>query len=355
MSFKIQSNIDLLPYTTFHVSCIAEHFVIVRSVEQVQELVNTDIYTQTTNKLILSGGSNMLLASDRFDGLVIKNEIQGREVVEKTFNEVRICVGAGENRNELVRRTLQQGRVWLENLVSIPGTVGAAPVQNIGAYGAEVKDHILNIEGIDLQTGKLKTMSNEACQFGYRDSIFKRNLKGNFFITSVTLVLKQYDEKTYAPNISYPDVAMKVDELKEIYLELTLPHIVATAVSQIRANKLPDRKKVGTAGSFFQNPIISEKEFEKLQISYPQLKWFPIDVPPGEKGIVKLSGGQLIELAGLKWYTQNGVWTYERHALVLVNHSSTKGSDLLDLITFIQNKVQQLFHVSLYPEVNIIR
>lgn len=349
MSLLLQDHVDLLPYNTFHVSCIARYFIEILVEEQLVSLITDPLFQTTNQRLILWGGSNMLFATDTFDGLVIKNSLLGKEIIDENDTTVTLRIGAGEARNELVWRTIDQGRTWLENLVSIPGTVGAAPVQNIGAYGAEAKDTIVGVEGIDLRDGQKTIFSHEACGFGYRTSVFKRDLKDTFFITAVHFRLEKYDQNTYIWNVNYEGVAERTANLTAQFPHKHLPRAIASAIAQIRAEKLPDPGKIGTAWSFFQNPVISQQHYTHLLETTPQLKW-----RPQPDGMVKLSAGQLIELVWLKGYQEHGVGVYEKHALVLVNYTSTAGSDLLQIITRIITTVSDRFTVQLVPEVIII-
>lgn len=349
MTLLIQEHIDLLPYNTFHFSCVATYFVEIQNEEQLRELLQHPIYLSTPEKLILWWGSNMLFTEDTFDGLVIKINILGKSVLQETDKKVIIEVWAGENRNDFVRRTIDQGRTGSENLVSIPGTVGATPVQNIWAYGIEAKDIITSVTWIDMKTGDSKHLSSEECIFWYRSSVFKIQLHNEFVITSVQFCLAKYNQEQYIWNVNYEWVAQRTEEIQQQHPEKITPRCIATAIAQIRASKLPDLTKTGTAGSFFQNPLVSANQYEQLLIRFPALKW-----RPNQENNVKLSAGQLIELAWFKWHTQNNVGVYEHHALVLVHHGEGKGAYLLEVINLIRNKVQDLFTVQLIPEVNII-
>jgi UDP-N-acetylmuramate dehydrogenase len=291
----------------------------------------------------------MLFTEDTFDGLVIKINILGKSVLQETDKKVIIEVWAGEQRDNFVRRSINQGLAGSENLVSIPGTVWATPVQNIWAYGIEAKDIIVSVTCIDMKTGDSKHLLSEECLFWYRSSIFKTQLHGDFVITSVQFCLAKYNQEQYIWNVNYEWVAERTAEIQQQHTEKTLPRCIATAIAQIRAEKLPDLKKIGTAGSFFQNPLVSVKQYKQLLIRFPSLKW-----RPNQENNVKLSAGQLIELAWFKGHTQNNVGVYEHHALVLVHHGEGKWAYLLEVINLIRDKVQDLFTVQLIPEVNII-
>lgn len=349
MTLIIQDHVDLLPYNTFHFSCIARYFVEVTSQEDLLELINHPLYQSVQEKLILWGGSNMLFAEETYDGLVIKNNILGKKIIQEDDQEVLIEVGAGENRNVFVRRTIDQWRTGIENLVSIPGTVGATPVQNIWAYGVEAKDSIAWVTWTNMKTGESTYSTAEACAFWYRSSVFKKELHQDTVITSVQFRLAKYNKKEYIWNVNYEWVALLTENLQVAHPEKTRIRCVATAIAQIRASKLPDLNKIGTAGSFFQNPIVPLEQYNVLLTRFTQLKWRPV----GEK-VIKLSAGQLIELVGFKWHRENNVGVYEHHALVLVHHGDGKWAYLLDVINSIINKVQETFTIQLHPEVNII-
>jgi len=344
----IQEHIDLLPYNTFHFPCVARYFVAIENETDIQELISHPIFQETAHKLILWWGSNMLFAKDTYDGLVIKNNILGKRRIQETSNTVIVEVWAGEQRVEFVRWTIDQWRSGIENLVSIPGTVWAAPVQNIGAYGIEAKDTIILVKWIDLQTGEQKQFTHEMCQFWYRNSLFKATLKENFFITAVQFQLAKYNEKEYIWDVNYEGVAQRTEAIRIDYPEKTKLRAIATAIAEIRASKLPDFEKIWTAWSFFQNPVVTAEYFAELQSQHPEIKWRPVWT------WVKLSAGQLIELVWFKGHTQNNVGVYEKHALVLVHHGDGKWVYLLEVINLIKKKVQETFTIQLVPEVNII-
>lgn len=340
----IQENIDLLPYNTFHFSCIARFFIVIKSIDEIEQLIQSDIWKQSEQKLILWWWSNMCFMIDTFDWIVVKNEIMWKKIIEETATHVLVEVGAGENRDEFVRWTIDQWRWWVENLVSIPGTVWAAPVQNIGAYGVEVKDSIIAVHWINLTHWKENTIEHAWCSFGYRDSLFKSNAYSDFFITRVTFRLEKINNN-YTYNVNYEWVEEKTNQLKIDHPDQAMVWCVATAIASIRASKLPDRRKIGTAWSFFQNPIVDQHHFETLKTQFPDLKWRPT------AQWMKLSAWQLIERVWLKWYTKNNVGVYDQHALVLVNYGNPKGSDLEEIINHIIEKTKSVFNVILIPEV----
>ena len=283
----------------------------------------------------------------------------GKKVIKEENNIVYITAGAGENRHDVMMRTLEQWYVGSENLVLIPGEVWAAPVGNIGAYGKEAKDIIYEVEGIDLVTKEKKTWSNSQCEFGYRDSIFKHEWKDKVIITAVTFMfIKQSID--YIPNIQYNDIQDSIAEKGMDPVTISAQE-VANIIITIREKKLPDRTKVGTAGSFFKNPVISKEQFELLLSKYPHLKWnifqeknqhstFNIQ----HSTLVKLSAGQLIELVGYKGKSVWPVATYDKHALIIVNNGGASGPEIRAFAQSIQKKVLELFGVMLEPEVIIM-
>lgn len=339
---KIQKNIDLLPYNTFHLSCKATYFVEINNINDLQELIPHEIFSSSPH-LILGGGSNILLTNATYDWLAIKNKILWKKIREEKDTEVYIQVGSWENWNEFVLWSIEQWYTGIENLVSIPWNVGAAPMQNIWAYGVEVGEVITEVTYVALNTWKTHSISAKDCMFWYRDSIFKQTLKDTMCITHVTFCLQKYISETYIPKISYGAIQHTLQEYKHI-----TPHLVATTIAAIRAEKLPDRTKIWTAGSFFKNPIVSNAQFEELQKNYPEIVWYP------HEGQIKLSAGQLIDLSGLKWITKDTVGTYKNHALVLVHYGWGTWKDIVDLSKHIQEKVYTIFSISIDPEVNFI-
>lgn len=284
--------------------------------------------------VVLGAGSNVLFVED-FEGVVLINKLEGVEITENTDNFF-IEAKAGENWHNLVEFALKNKIYGLENLALIPGTVGAAPVQNIGAYGVEFADFCDFVEGVDLETGQIKRFYKEECRFGYRNSIFKEELKNNFVITKVGLKLSK--------NI----------ELKTNYGELVTlkepctPENVFDLVCKIRQEKLPNPDKYGNAGSFFKNPVISQEKGEKLKLKYPQMPYFE------QKEGYKIPAGWLIENSGLNDYIVGGASIYEKHKLILINKDKAKACEVVKLASKVQKKVKEKFHITLEPEVRFI-
>lgn len=335
------TNVSLQQYNTFGVDCIAADFVTIQNKADVQELAHSWLLADR-HFLVIWGGSNLLLTQATYEGVIIKNEIMGIRIEEIDDQYATITVGAGETRDTFVQRSLLNGLSWLENLSGIPWSVGAAPVQNIGAYGVEVQAYITAVIYVDCTTGEEKTVEKNDCEFAYRRSCFKAPAYQQACITHVQFRLPRYHPDTYVPNLAYASLALTWETPPT-------PKEVAQAILATRANKLPDRHTTGTAGSFFKNPIVTSATFQELIATTPDLKWFP-----QADWLVKLSAGQLIELVGYKGYKTGNVGTYANHALVLVNYGGGTGQELLDLVHQLQTAVHERFGVILVPEVCII-
>jgi UDP-N-acetylmuramate dehydrogenase len=339
---------SLKSYSTFRIDVSTKELIIIQESKDIKNLITSKQYKNNEHRLIIWAGSNILFTQD-FDGLIIINNLKGRTIVKELNNSIILAIASGENRNETVMRSVEQWYAGLENLVAIPGTVWAAPVQNIGAYGTEARDIILEVRGIDLTTGLEKTYTNEQCEFWYRESIFKHSLKETFFITEIVIQLIKANERIYHSKLHYAGVQEELFHQWRDGWSYITPLQVAHAIATIRASKLPDWTKIGTCGSFFANPIISLSQYESLQKEYPNLTWNTVWSTK-----IKLSAGQLIELCGLKWYRDGDAGVYDRHALVLVNYGNATGSQIRNLITMIQSKVQEKFGIEIIPEVNVM-
>lgn len=338
---KFQQNIDLSPFTTFGVKALAKLFVEITSESDFLELLDTRERKNNTH-LFLWTGANILFTQD-FDGLVVKINILWKNIIQKDNNTILLNVGAGENWNDFVQRTIDQWWAGIENLIAIPSSVGAAAFGNIGAYGMETKNRIVSVRGINTTTKEIQTLDNNQCLFWYRESIFKQQYKDDFLITQVDFQLCVYND-SYNLNTNYKDIQ---EWITSHWWEITLQSL-SKAISSIRENKLPDRKKLGTAWSFFKNPIIAKPQFDLLKENFVHLVSYDIVDDPT---YVKLSAGQLIELAGFKWYKKWNAGVYDKHALILINHGWATGQEIVELAGEIQDKVQELFWVSLSPEV----
>ncbi|MEP1150785.1 MAG: UDP-N-acetylmuramate dehydrogenase [Balneola sp.] len=335
-SLSIKENFDLTNYNTMGVSAKASFFVEVSSVQELQKAVEFAQQNQL-EILVIGGGSNMLFKSD-FKGLVIHNSLLGKELLKN--NEIKIA--AGENWHELVLFCIHNDLGGIENLSLIPGSVGAAPIQNIGAYGVELQDVFVSLEVLVIASGEVKTFTKEECKFGYRDSIFKKELKGKVIITSVTLGLKKENEV----NVSYRALS---DKLEEKGIKNPTIEDVSKTVIEIRQSKLPDPSEIGNTGSFFKNPIISTEHYNQLKSDFPQIPCYPIS----EKQ-VKVPAGWLIDQLGWKGKKVGDAGVHDRQALVLVNHGNASGKEIWNLATQIRLSVSKKYDITLTPEVNII-
>jgi UDP-N-acetylmuramate dehydrogenase len=337
----IQENVSLLPFNTFGIDVNARFFGVVRTLDEVQSLIRSDIFKKEKH-LIVGGGSNLLLTRD-FEGLVVKNELKGIHVVSEYENQIELEVGAGENWHEFVMYCVSKDLGGVENLSLIPGTVGAAPMQNIGAYGVEIKNVIRSVQAVELATGELRSFDKDECQFGYRESIFKHELKNKYFISSITLILTTNHHHF---NTTYGAIR---DVLKQRGDDAPTLRLVSDAVISIRQSKLPDPAVLGNAGSFFKNPSIAAEQLASLQKSYPQIPSFS-----EENGLFKIPAAWLIEQCGWKGKRLEDIGVHQHQALVLVNYGGGRGSDIWQLAMTIQESVREKFSITLQAEVNVI-
>lgn len=307
--------------------------------DELQQVLKLDNYPK---KLILGGGSNMLLTQD-FNGLVIHINMKGIDIVSENDHSVTVKAQAGENWHEFVLWCIENDFGGVENLSLIPGNVGTAPIQNIGAYGVEVKDVIESCEAVSIDSKTIKTFSNTECNFGYRNSIFKQEAKGKFIITNVTFKLSKHKHKL---NASYGSIA---SELKKNGIEQPTIKDISNAVISIRKSKLPNPKDIGNSGSFFKNPIISKQEFEELLKNFNDMPSYPIS-----NNKVKVPAGWLIEKAGFKGKRFGNYGVHQKQALVLVNYGGASGTEILNLSQLIQKTIKRLFNISIEAEVNIL-
>lgn len=334
---NIQENISLKEYNTFGISVQAKRFISVTSVYELQQLLKIE-----KNIFLLSGGSNMLLTKD-IEKLVVHIDIKGISVDSENHNDIYLTVNAGENWHKFVLWCVSNNYGGIENLSLIPGSVGTCPIQNIGAYGVEVKDTITKVEAVEIKTGKLVSFSLEECQFGYRNSIFKNEVKGKYVLTSVGFKLTK---KEHNLNTSYGAIETELASKEVIKPSLK---DVSEAVIAIRQSKLPDPKKIGNSGSFFKNPVISKTHFEKIQKEFPKVPCYHISDQE-----IKVPAGWLIEQIGLKGKRFGNYGVHEKQALVLVNYGNASGEEIYQLAKKIQREVQTTFNISLEIEVNII-
>ena len=334
----LQHNISLKPFNTFGIEVKAAAFAEITSESQIPALLKL-VNTWPGKTLFLGGGSNVLFTG-YFDGLVVHIATRGIEIVDEDEEFVYVRGKAGENWDDFVRFCVDHGYGGLENLSLIPGNVGSAPIQNIGAYGVEIRDTFYMLDAIALRSGEFREFYNEECAFGYRNSVFKSKLKGLYLILSVTFRL----QKKPAVNISYGSIK---DQLAAMGLSADVQSI-AEAVCQIRRSKLPDPEELGNAGSFFKNPVIPQTQFNKIQAEYPDIPSYP-----ATDG-VKLAAGWLIEKSGWKGHREGDAGVHTKQALVLVNYGTATGAQIVALAYKIKDSVKEKFGVDIEPEVNII-
>ncbi|WP_338873805.1 UDP-N-acetylmuramate dehydrogenase [Spirosoma sp. SC4-14] len=338
----IESHVSLKPYNTFGIDANARYWVEINQETDIQTLLQLTDFVDTP-KLILGGGSNVLLCHD-FNGLVVKMNIKGIDVLREDNSHVYLTAGAGVVWHDLVMFCIERGYAGMENLSLIPGTVGAAPMQNIGAYGVELEQVFESLTAINIHTGERRRFMHADCQFGYRESIFKRELKNQYIITSVTFQLNK--QATFHTRYGAIQETLAAMGISDANLSVKA---VSDAVIHIRQSKLPDPAQIGNAGSFFKNPEISQDQFDSLKESYPTLPGYPV-----YDGVVKIPAGWLIEQAGWKGYRSGDAGVHTRQALVLVNYGNTTGDEILALAKRIQKSVLEKFGVAISPEVNIV-
>jgi UDP-N-acetylmuramate dehydrogenase len=337
----LQHNVDLFPYNTFGLHAQAKLFTAIGSVAESISLFQSDAFIKQKH-FVLGGGSNILLTKD-FDGLVVKVEIEGKEIISEDDSTITLRVGAGENWHQFVMYCVERNYGGIENLSLIPGTVGAAPMQNIGAYGVEIKKNILSVEAVEIATGDVRYFDNDACEFGYRESIFKQKLKDQFLISSITLRLTKKDHQF---NISYG----AIDETLKKFGSQTLSiKAISDAVIYIRSSKLPDPSRIGNAGSFFKNPSIQADLMDFIKKDFPTIPSYP-----STDGLVKIPAAWLIEQCGWKGKTFGNIGVHQHQALVLVNYGGGEGEKIWQLAMKIKESVKEKFDITLQPEVNVI-
>ena len=336
---EIISPFSLKNYNTFGIEAKAERFVAVHSVAELATVLKQN---KAEEKFILGGGSNMLLTKD-IDALVIHIDLKGKEIIKEDDDFVWVESQAGENWHELVLYTIDHNLGGLENMSLIPGNVGTTPVQNIGAYGAEIKDTFVSCNAMDIHTQEIKTFTNAECKFGYRESIFKNEVKGQYIITSVIFKLTKRNHKI---NTSYGDITAEL--AKNNIIHPTLKD-VSNAVIAIRKSKLPDPKELGNSGSFFKNPILLKSDFEKIHQKFPDMKYYEVSETE-----VKVPAGWLIEQAGFKGKRFGDAGIHKNQALVLVNYGNATGQEILAVAKDVQDTVYRIFGIAIEAEVNIV-
>jgi UDP-N-acetylmuramate dehydrogenase len=334
-ALPIEHDISLQQFNTFGIPARARHYLRVLDPAQLAALA-ADPVLAALPRLVLGGGSNLLITRDEVDLLVLHMALAGREIVGETLDAILVRAQAGENWHAFVQWTLDQGLGGLENMSLIPGTVGASPIQNIGAYGAEVKDLFHSLTAFDFATGATRTMDAAACRFGYRDSVFKHEEGRGLAVLDVTFALP----RAWRPNLRYAELAQALQDEAA-----PTPRQVSDAVIAIRRRKLPDPLEIGNAGSFFKNPVVAREQCERLLDAWPNLVHHP--QPDGTE---KLAAGWLIDQCGWKGRSLGRAGVYPKQALVLVNNGGASGPEVLALARAIQADVQTRFGVLLEPE-----
>jgi UDP-N-acetylmuramate dehydrogenase len=336
---EILNNFSLKNYNTFGIEAKAEQFVAVHSVPELKSILEQN---KNQQKFVLGGGSNMLLTKN-IEALVIHIDLKGKKILKEDTDFVWVESQAGENWHEFVLWTIDQNFGGLENMSLIPGNVGTTPVQNIGAYGTEIKDTFVSCDAINIENQETRTFTNEECNFGYRESVFKNEVKDQYIITSVVFKLTKQNHKI---NTSYGDITAELSKNN-----ITTPGLkdVSNAVIAIRKSKLPDPAELGNSGSFFKNPILLKSDFEPIHQKFPEMRFF--DISETE---VKVPAGWLIEQAGLKGKRFGDAGIHKNQALVLVNYGNATGQEILDVSKIVQDTVFNTFGIHIEAEVNII-
>ncbi len=334
----VKRNASLLPYNTFGIEASASYLVEVHTEKDLIAVLSDSFYGQLP-VLLIGGGSNILFTKN-FDGLIIVMCMLGQKIEHIANDQVLVTAGAGEPWPELVDWCVENNWGGLENLSLIPGKAGAGPIQNIGAYGSELKDVFSHLYALDLSTLEIKKFDKDECRFGYRDSIFKNELKQKFAILSVSFILN-----------TKPTLNLSYSGLKDEVLSVTnSPSIqdVAEVVKKIRRRKLPDPLETGNAGSFFKNPVVGIEQLQHIKMQYQDIVWYPID-----ESYCKLSAAWMIESCGLKGYQHGHAGVHRNQPLVLVNHGNASGAEILELSGIVKRHVYHKFHVLLEEEINI--
>lgn len=332
-------NFSLKKYNTFGIEAKAKQFVEISTEKELNDVLKSKV---SQKLFVLGGGSNMLLTKD-IDDLVIHINLKGKKIIFEDENWVHVQAKAGENWHEFVLWCIDQNLGGIENMSLIPGNVGTTPIQNIGAYGSEIKDTFFSCDAMNIENQEIRTFSNHDCKFGYRESVFKNELKNQYIITSVVFKLSKINHKI---NTSYGDITSELEKQK-----ISKPTLkdVSNAVIAIRKSKLPDPKELGNSGSFFKNPIVLKTDFEKIQKKFPEIKFY--EVSPTE---VKVPAGWLIEQAGFKGKRFGDAGIHKNQALVLVNYGKATGQEILNVSTEIQKTVFDIYGIHIEAEVNII-
>lgn len=338
---QIQENISLKPYNTFGIDAKAKYFSTFVTVDELIELLSNSRLTTHNQRLILGGGSNILFAKD-FDGIVLKNELKGIELIKEDDKFYYVKAAAGEIWHEFVLHCIDHNYAGIENLSLIPGSVGASPIQNIGAYGVEVKDVFESLEAYHINDKTIQTFSLDECAFGYRESVFKHKYKDQFVVLNVTYKLRKLSQL----NTSYGAIN---EELEKMHTKDLSIKNISQAIINIRSSKLPDPKVVGNAGSFFKNPVVSKFRWHVIWEQYKNISAYPVDDMN-----YKIAAAWLIEQCGWKGYRKNDAGCNPLQALVLVNYGNATGKEIYDLSEEIILSVKNKFGIELEKEVNIV-
>ena len=336
----VQENISLKKLNTFGIEAFARHYTEVTSVQELTELISDNRF-KNIPRLVLGGGSNLLLTKN-YDGLVIKNNIKGIQLINEDADFYYVKAGAGEVWHDFVMHCVKNNYAGVENLSLIPGCIGASPIQNIGAYGVEVKEVLHELDAFSIEEQKTKRFTNEECLFGYRDSIFKNKEKNKYIITSVTFKLR----KSPVYNTKYGAIEKELENMGVKELSIAA---INKAVCNIRSSKLPDPAKIGNAGSFFKNPVVNKSKYESLKTLFPEIVAFPT-----QSDSIKLAAGWLVEQCGWKGKKVGDAGVHTQQALVLVNYGNATGREIYDLSEKILTSVNEKFGIMLEREVNIL-
>jgi len=334
---NFNENISLKPYHTFKIDVLTRYFLRFSTVEELKDC----LYTLPTQQMLILGGGSNLLFTKNFDGTVLQNNLKGIEFLKEDEDHVYIKVQAGENWHEFVQYCLLHNYAGIENLSLIPGNVGASPIQNIGAYGVEIKDVLYELEAYHKETHVITSFKNCDCEFGYRDSVFKKKFRGQFVILNVTFRL--HKKPNFKTSYGVIEKELELMSVKDLTIQA-----ISEAVIRIRSSKLPNPALIGNAGSFFKNPVIPNKQFEQLKMDFPGIPGYP-----GNESETKVAAGWLIEQCGWKGYRKGDAGCFMKQALVLVNYGNASGMDILDLSNSIIKSVFDKFSIQLEREVNI--
>ncbi len=341
-NMQVLQNFSLKKYNTFGIDVTSRYFLAFNSIEEITQLLDEKQLNKNHNKLLILGEGSNILFTKNFDGLVLKNEIEGIEIIKEDEKFVYIQVGAGENWHQFVLYCIKNNFGGVENLSLIPGSVGASPMQNIGAYGVELKDVFYNLNAFNIEEKKIVCFSTIDCAFGYRESIFKKQLKNQFIITTVTFKLNKKPKF----NTSYGAIEQELEKMNVKKLSIKA---ISEAVINIRSSKLPNPTEIGNAGSFFKNLEVQKSTYDNLVSHFPNIVGYPL-----VNGNVKLAAGWLIEQCGFKGFRKGDAGCHAKQALVLVNYNNAKGEDILELSNDIIYSVNKKFGVLLEREVNIV-